>query len=100
MITLRTADAPNGRIIFQIDDNTDPLFSADIALAVELFTNSDIRELVQRAHHMTPHVHMSVRMEHGLPMEHYMSHRNPFVTMYRSEIADNHILVIYTILQN
>ena len=98
MITIRTANAPNGQIIFQMQDTPDRLFKAEIELAVEMFTNGDIRELINRAYAFEPHTHMLVRMEHGLPMEIYMSFRNPFVTMFRSNVVDDHILVVYTIL--
>ena len=100
MITLRTADVTIGRIIFQVDENADQLFIAEMELAVEMFSTQDIIELILRAHLMNPNTHNVIRVEHGLNMEQYMSFCNPFVTMFRSEAINDHITVIYTMLQN
>ena len=100
MVTLRRVDVPNGRVIFQLDDLVTPVFSAQITLAVNLFTTWDVSEIVQRAFTIQPNVHAIVRVEHGLRLERLMSEHNPFVTIFRSEETNGHITVIYTILQN
>ena len=100
MITIRIADVTIGRIIFQVDGGADQVFIADMELAVEMLTTQDIIELLMRAYLMDPNTHNLVHAERGVNMEQYMSFRNPFITMFRSEIVNNHITVVYTILQN
>ena len=100
MVTIRVENVSNGRILFQIDDNVDPIFHSQIALAINLLSPRDISEIFQRAYSINPNAHGIVRVEHGLIIERMIHEQNPFVTMHRSSTVDNHMLVIYTILQN
>ena len=100
MVTIRTANVPAGRLLFQIDDQADPIFHSQIALAINLLSDRDLDVIMQRALRMNPNVHMTVRVERGLIIERLIHEQNPFVTMLRSTTLNDQILVIYTILQN
>ena len=100
MVTIRTSDTDTGRIIFQVDNNSSDEFSAAISLAIEVLSNRDILELIQRARDIAPYTHRIIRVEHGLLMERFIARLNPFVTMFRTTSVNNHITVVYTILQN
>ena len=99
MVVIRELDCPDGRIIFHVEDES-VTFIAQVSLAVNMATFDDGVRIMNRARQVNAYTHAVVVVENGLPFERFMNQFHPFVVTFRSDVFNNHVTVLYTIVRN